>query len=66
VFWPYLQTLDWAGQACQGQTFSQFLNYCCKKFYNLALVNGLERFLTLGSKMFVATTFCQISEKVPH
>jgi len=37
-FWPYPQTLDRAGNACQGQTLSllwKVVNYVRKKFYEI-------------------------------
>ncbi len=38
--WPYPQTLDYVGKACQGQKASllqKLVNYDCIKFYNIIL-----------------------------
>ncbi len=58
--WPYPQSLDQAGKACQGQTpntiayYEKFVNYGQKKFYNIGPMNqnfqlSLKVFFTLAS-----------------
>jgi hypothetical protein len=34
MLWPYLQTLDYGGEACQAQTLRKYINYVSKKFYS--------------------------------
>jgi hypothetical protein len=54
--WPYLQTLDQAGKACEGQTF---VNQGRKRFHNI----GLRCYMTFN-RMTLSSV--QISIKLWH
>ncbi len=57
--WPYPQTLDWGGKACQGQTPSLLLKgvtFRRKKFYNIGYSQAVYGIIYTRNMLIVQAT----------